>query len=754
VKRSAPLHGPAPARPPPVPPVGSMPPRAVPVPVGPSPATPPATTPRRIAPPRPEPEWIANGKRALWEAWNWFLVNEKFRRTDVSVEFAVASTWLLRLGIVAIVACVGYFLMWSIDRQLIGELGRTVISLVFGIGLVAVGVRLLGRKYHLLGQGFLGGGVVTLYFSAYASGPLYHLVAMPTAFGFMVLVTTAAGVLAVRLDSMLVAVLGLVGGYVTPVLLSTGVPQHAVLFSYMLLLTAGILGVAHHCQWRLLNYLSFFATYALFAAALIGYTTAIFPLTIGFLTAFFVLHSGLVYWHNIVRGERSTVLEVIHLVANAAVYAAFAYFLIRGALGRPYPALMALGLAGYFVLHTVLFLRRKLQDRGLLTAFLGLGAVFATLTLPMALEKESLTIGFSLIGFLLLWLGLGLGSRFMQQLAYLVYALALGRLLSLDMPRHFHGSGVDELHYWRGMTERLWTYGLAIGSVFAAFFLQRRDRATEPPILPANDTRALVKPALALRIFYWGAVLTAFLFLHLEINRMFQALYEPCRLPALTTLWCLAAGYFLWELCRRDADAGPPFALALYGFALVAVVKLFVLDVTVWELNDRFVYGVPYAALAVLPRMLDFAVVLVLLGTAAWALQRRGAAARAWSFGYLGAAMLFAYLSLELNSLLSWKLPGFQNGGITILWATFAIAFTGIGIWKTVRPLRYVGLTLFVIVFGKIMFHDLHGMAVIYRVVAFFAIGVAMLLGAFAYVFAGARFRIADGKTEGKPPIE
>jgi uncharacterized membrane protein len=107
------------------------------------------------------------------------------------------------------------------------------------------------------------------------------------------------------------------------------------------------------------------------------------------------------------------------------------------------------------------------------------------------------------------------------------------------------------------------------------------------------------------------------------------------------------------------------------------------------------------------------------------------------------------YATLELNSLLHWGMPDFKNGGVTALWAVFAIAFTGSGIWRNIRPLRYAGLVLFAIVAFKVFLHDLQHMPMIFRAIAFLVVGVALLLGSFGYLFANKKFEIEDNKEEG-----
>jgi uncharacterized membrane protein len=140
-------------------------------------------------------------------------------------------------------------------------------------------------------------------------------------------------------------------------------------------------------------------------------------------------------------------------------------------------------------------------------------------------------------------------------------------------------------------------------------------------------------------------------------------------------------------------------------------------------------------------RWMDFVVVLALLMTMT-ALFRRHQAGSGLSsvFGYTALALFWLYLTLEVNSLLHWKLRDFQAGGISVLWTVFAFAFLAGGIWRSIRPLRFVGLALFAGVVGKVLFVDLTDMPNIYRFGALMVIGVLLLLGSFVYLRASKRF--------------
>ena len=94
------------------------------------------------------------------------------------MEYAVASNWLLRIGVLILVTGIGFFLKYSIDNGLLGEQARVALTVLVGLGMIIGGVRLVGGAYHLFSLGLLGGGIAVLYFSVFAAFSFYHLVGM------------------------------------------------------------------------------------------------------------------------------------------------------------------------------------------------------------------------------------------------------------------------------------------------------------------------------------------------------------------------------------------------------------------------------------------------------------------------------------------------------------------------------------------------------------------------------------------------
>ncbi len=200
--------------------------------------------------------------------------------------FAWAAGLALFLG-------AGFFLKWSFDHGLITPPVRVAMGFVTGIGLVVAGLRIPKQRYNTLAQALIAAGVVILYADIFASCSFYHFIPNAAAFLLMVLVTVAAFLLAVRLDAPVVAILGLLGGFLTPPLLSTGQDRPFGLFGYIALLDIGLLAVALSKRWNYITLLGALATVAMqfgwvhkfFAPAKMPVATGVFLLFAALFTA-------------------------------------------------------------------------------------------------------------------------------------------------------------------------------------------------------------------------------------------------------------------------------------------------------------------------------------------------------------------------------------------------------------------------------------------------------------------------------------
>jgi uncharacterized membrane protein len=674
--------------------------------------------------------------------WSWIVVGEEHRNPKVSMEYAVASTWLLRIGIIALVTCVAYFLRWSIDKGILGPAGRVALSVAAGVAMIVAGKWNIGKKYHLLGQGFTGGGIAFLYFAMYAAGPLYSLVSTPVAFGLMSLVTLTAGVLAVRIDSQLIAILGIVGGYATPVMLRSPEPNFPVLYSYLLLLGAGILGISHVKQWRLLNYLGFIFAWALFVAGLGSYRPQQdFTVAIVFLSLLFVLHSAIVYFYCLAKRKTSTVLEVFHLLVNGVLFAAFGYRLILEACGRPWPAVMTIALAVFYIVNIYLFLKKRLVDRPILVVLLGLGGFFTALTVPFITGKETLTVCWAILAFSFLWIGRKLDSNMLAGMATALYCIVLCRIACLDIPRNFSAldwSSRPLADYGKHFFVRFCTFGPAILSVFGAFRLFRWSPEAAGPaaVDKKNDIRPFVQDRQTGTAAFWVGIALLFTVLYLEFAQLFSYIVLV-RQPVLTMLWSALAFYLLSHYYRKGNGVFLFFSIMAIA---VAAGKLFCVDFDSWDYRAaEFVYGKRGAE--VLMRMVDYGALLAMIVLIVRATRtKREPVDCCRMFKIAGTALAVIYATLETNTFFHWHVPAFQAGAVSVLWAVFAITFIVIGIRSTAKGWRYTGLVFFCIVVGKVFLSDLSGMETIYRVIAFMIVGGLLIAGSYVYIKAGKKF--------------
>jgi hypothetical protein len=158
-------------------------------------------------------------------------------------------------GIALVLAAVFLF-KYSVEHGWLRPAVRAAFGLITGIGLLIVCELRVARNYRFTANAMDGAGIAILYATLFAMHTLWHIVPAPVAFIGMLVVTAAAVYLSTRRDSVFIALLGLIGGFATPALLSSNENRPLALFSYLLLLNGGISWIAYRKRWPLLTALS------------------------------------------------------------------------------------------------------------------------------------------------------------------------------------------------------------------------------------------------------------------------------------------------------------------------------------------------------------------------------------------------------------------------------------------------------------------------------------------------------------------
>src|SRR5579863_8926770 len=266
---------------------------------------------------------------------------------EIDLESRIGSHWLNRIGIAALLIGVSYFLKFAFDNNWIGPAGRVTIGLLAGIAVVVWSERFRAKGYHAFSYSLKAVGIGTLYLSIWAAFQRYSLVPSSIAFVMMLFVTASAAAMALAQDAQILAAFALIGGFSTPLLLSTGQNREVALFCYVAILDVATLVLVTFKPWRRLLVMSYAGTLLLYVGWYSEfYNRSQLGLTLTFATFFFAVFAAapLVTLHP--EGELPIFAAIPAVLAfvNAGVYFLQAYVMIE-VVDKTYMAWFALVLA-------------------------------------------------------------------------------------------------------------------------------------------------------------------------------------------------------------------------------------------------------------------------------------------------------------------------------------------------------------------------------------------------------------------------
>jgi uncharacterized membrane protein len=384
------------------------------------------------------------------------------------VETIIAGHWFYYVGILALALAAAFFLKYAFDNNWIGPTGRVAIGLLAGSAMFPLSHWILQRGYRYFSEGIAALGATILYLSIWAGWHYYSLFTQSTAFAIMIVVTAVTTIVAIGRNSERVAVLALIGGVLTPTLVSTGKNLEVVLFTYLAILGAGLLAIAWKRNWATLPPLLFLSTVFYFW----GWYAEFYGLnrmgtTLTFAVIFFVLFAVLPAIRSTRSGELSAV-DICLVIANASEF----LIALRAMLWPNYRWALTFALLALAALH--LMAERALpakQDRSTLITrmlYAGLALTFATLAIPIRLHAHWITLAWAAEGLALVCCGLRISSRVLRAAGLVMFAIVAARLIVQPID-----TGLSPAFL---LNARFLTMALCAGAAFAAFVFARRSK--------------------------------------------------------------------------------------------------------------------------------------------------------------------------------------------------------------------------------------------------------------------------------------
>ena len=354
------------------------------------------------------------------------------------LESKIGKLWLNRIGIFAILVGVSYFIKYAFDNGWIGPTGRVALGLFAGIGLVLWSERFRSKGYVAFSYSLKAVGIGTLYLSLWGAFQVYHLVPGWVAFAAMIVVTASTIILALTQDAEILAAFALIGGFSTPILLSTGQNHEIVLFSYVSLLDLAILAMVAVKPWRRLLVGSFIGTATLYIGWFSDYYTKDQrPITVFFVMVFAVIFATIPLLTPLTKSRWhpgfSVTLTLLPLFNAAALFLAL---LAMYGTERVTLTWYALGLAAAYLVLGSQFRRRAGSDpdvvRTINLLHIAIAIAFITIAIPLKLNAHWITIGWLVESAVLLFVAVRTRTDFLRYFAVATLALGIIRLLIYD----------------------------------------------------------------------------------------------------------------------------------------------------------------------------------------------------------------------------------------------------------------------------------------------------------------------------------
>ena len=621
-------------------------------------------------------------------------------------DWLVGGNWLARIGIVALVIGVGFFLKLAFDNDWIGDRGRVALGIVGGLAFLGAG-EFWQRRYPIWAQPLTGGGLAILYLSIFAAFSLYDFIPSVAAFGLFFLVTLTAAGLALKNESMAIAILGIIGGFVTPILLRDELPDQRLLLAYVLVLDLGVLGLATFRNWRWFNLLGLAGSLGLYWFWCDRLDPSLLLAMVG-ITLIFLIFIGATSLFHLVWRRAPGPADHALMVVNAASYFGVSYGLLFDE-HRAWMGGFTLLLALVYGVKAYAALVRSPTHVYLSLFSVGIGVVFVTIAVPVQLGGPWVSVAWAVESAVLIWLSFTLRMPQFRIFGMLVFAAFAAYLLVLDTPDALDADFTPVLNVY------MLAYALVIGITYLLAYFVYRERETllrweahlfSAFVVAGNLLLTLTVPIQAEGSWIavtWAAEAVALMWLSFRLG------VHELRLFSLGVFAILVVRLLAFD--TRDVDLEtfrPVINLRFLAFA-VGIGSVYLAAYFVWRWRDRLLNEMETYLVAVFLGVANFLTLWIL------------------------SAEVISSTDSELFDVPRDIAGDVKSLSLSVLWATYAAGAVIFGIaWRS-RMMRLAGLALLAVPVLKLFVFDVFELDSGYRVGAFMGLGALLVAGGFLY---------------------
>jgi uncharacterized membrane protein len=651
------------------------------------------------------------------------------------MEKFIGENLVNKIGIAILVLAIGFFVKYAIDQNWVGPVGRVGIGLLCGAILIGIAHK-LQASYKSFSSVLAGGGLAVFYFTITLAYKQFGLFGQTTAFVIMLLITAFAVVLSILYDKQELAIISLVGGFVAPFLVSNGSGNYITLFIYLIVLNCGLLIIAYKKGWRLLNLLSFIFTITMFGSWLgtLSYETPAGTYKNGFLFAsiFYLLFFAINIAYNVSEKKKFIASDFGILLANTSLFFGAGIYCLNNMGAMEYKGLFSASMGIFNLVVTYYLFRKQKMDTNILYLLIGITLTFISITAPLQLEGNYITLFWASEAVLLFWLFTKSKINIIQYSSLLVWILMLISLF-IDWFKMYTGFEATYLNiiFNKGFITTLFS----AAATYIIYILSSK--------VPQNENQK--RKAVPKNIFRIVAIVLLFLAGYLEISYQFSTRFPQSNLGMLYLFLYL----FIFVLSlitvieKRQKLQLPWYFIVMLLSAsitiyLVSEFSFIRLQSNMLEENKNSIHFIIHWITALLVGFSFYKLLYYLRNNMDKIKELFN------PIIWILCSAILVFISIEIylfcryifysnsNSLYDIE-RFFIKTVLPILWGVCSFVFMWLGMKNKYRTLRIISLSLFSLTLFKLFAFDIRNISAGGKIAAFFCLGVLLLVVSFMY---------------------